>query len=67
MNVPVCKARSSMGVNGLASSVNLLLPDALATGKLQAIPNIVVRELSVDKKTGLVTKHILWIESRAAR
>jgi len=56
MNVPVCKARSSMGVNGLASSVNLLLPDALATGKLQAIPNVVVRELSVDKKTGLVNE-----------
>jgi choline dehydrogenase-like flavoprotein len=56
MNVPVCKARTSMGVNGLASSVNLLLPDALATGKLQAIPNVVVRELRVDKKTGLVNE-----------
>jgi choline dehydrogenase-like flavoprotein len=56
MNVPVCKARSSEGVDGLASSVNLLLPDAIATGKLRAIPNVVVRELSVDKKTGLVNE-----------
>ena len=51
---PVCKARSALGVDGLASSVNLLLPDALATGKLQVIPNVVVRELRVDPATGLV-------------
>jgi choline dehydrogenase-like flavoprotein len=56
MGVPVCKARSSLGVDGLASSVNLLLPDAIATGNLRAIPNVVVRELSVDKNTGLVNE-----------
>jgi choline dehydrogenase-like flavoprotein len=56
LGVPVCKARSSLGVDGLASSVNLLLPDALATGKLRAIPNVVVRSLSVDKNTGLVNE-----------
>src|SRR6202453_1152213 len=56
MGIPVCKARSSMGVDGLASSVNLLLPDALATGRLRAIPNVVVRELSVDSNTGLVNE-----------
>ena len=56
MGVPVCKARSSLGVDGLASSVNLLLPDAIATGNLRAIPNVVVRELSVDKSTGLVNE-----------
>ena len=56
MGVRVCKARSSLGVDGLASSVNLLLPDAIATGKLRAIPNVVVRELSVDKNTGLVNE-----------
>jgi choline dehydrogenase-like flavoprotein len=56
IGVPVCKPRSSEGRNGLASSVNLLLPDAFATGKLRAIPNVVVRELSVDKKTGLVNE-----------
>jgi choline dehydrogenase-like flavoprotein len=56
VGVPVCKARSSLGVNGLASSVNLLLPDAFATGKLQAVPNVVVRALSLDKNTGLVNE-----------
>jgi choline dehydrogenase-like flavoprotein len=45
-----------LGVDGLASSVNLLLPDAFATGKLRAIPNVVVRSLSVDKNTGLVNE-----------
>ncbi|MGI8745798.1 MAG: GMC oxidoreductase, partial [Bryobacteraceae bacterium] len=38
----------------LASSVNLLLPDALATGNLRIVPNAVVRELTVDPNTGLV-------------
>jgi choline dehydrogenase-like flavoprotein len=36
--------------------VNLLLPDAFATGKLRAIANVVVRSLSVDKNTGLVNE-----------
>ena len=36
--------------------MNLLLPDAFATGKLRAIPNVVVRELSVDKNTGRVNE-----------
>jgi len=56
LNVPVCKARSALGVDGLASSVNLLLPDAFETGKLKAIPNVVVRELGVDKNTGRVNR-----------
>jgi len=56
LGVPVCKARSAEGVDGLASSVNLLLPDAFATGKLRAIPNVVVRELGVDKNTGRVSE-----------
>lgn len=54
--VPVCKARSSEGVGGLASSVNLLLPDAFATGKLKAIPNVVVREIRTDKNSGLASE-----------
>ncbi len=56
LGVPVCKARSALGVDGLASSVNLLLPDAFKTGKLTAVPNVVVRELSVDKNTGMVNE-----------
>jgi len=55
-NIHLCKQRTSLGINGLASSVNLLLPDAFATGKLRAIPNVIVRELSVDKNTGLVNE-----------
>jgi len=55
-NITVARQRTSLGQNGLASSVNLLLPDAFSTGKLRAIPNVVVRELSVDKNTGLVNE-----------
>jgi choline dehydrogenase-like flavoprotein len=47
------KIRAANGRNGLASSLNLLLPDALATGKLQIVPNAIVREVTVDKNTGL--------------
>ncbi len=54
LGVPVCRQRRSLGINGLASSINLLLPDAFETGKLQAIPNVVVRELRVNPATGLV-------------
>jgi len=51
--IPVCRQRRSHGRDGLASSINLLLPDAFATGKLEALQNVVVRELTVDKQTGL--------------
>ena len=51
--IPVCKQRRAQGRDGLASSVNLLLPDAESTGKLTSIANAVVRELTVDKNTGL--------------
>ncbi len=52
-NIPVSKGRYARGQNGLASSINLLLPDALATGKLDIVQNAIVREISVDKNTGL--------------
>jgi choline dehydrogenase-like flavoprotein len=51
-DMSVCKQRRAMGRDGLASSVNLLLPDAERTGKLTSIANAVVRQLSVDKNTG---------------
>ena len=54
LGVPLCRQRSARGRDGLASSVNLLLPDAFATGKLEAVENVVVRELTIDKQTGLV-------------
>ncbi|MBM3725374.1 MAG: GMC family oxidoreductase [Acidobacteria bacterium] len=52
LGVPTTKPRRATGT--LASSVNLLLPDALATGNLTIVPNAIVREISVDPKTGLV-------------
>jgi choline dehydrogenase-like flavoprotein len=51
-SMPVCKQRRALGRDGLASSINLLLPDAEKTGKLTSIANAVVRELTVDKDTG---------------
>jgi choline dehydrogenase-like flavoprotein len=51
--IGVSKMRSARGENGLASSLNLLLPDAAATGKLDIVPNAIVREIGVDKNTGL--------------
>ena len=42
--------------DGLASSINLLLPDALATGKLEIVPNAIVREITTDKNTGLAER-----------
>lgn len=51
--IQVSKWRYSMGRNGLASSINLLLPDALATGKLDIVENAIVRQITVDKNTGL--------------
>ena len=56
LGISVCKPRMALGKDGLASSVNLFLPDAFATGKLKAVPNVVVRELGVDKNTGLVNE-----------
>ncbi len=51
---PFLRQRQSLGVDGLSSSLNLLLPKAFQSGKLTAIPNAVVRELTVDKNTGLI-------------
>lgn len=52
--IPVTKMRRALGRGQLASSLNLLLPDALATGNLTVVPNAVVRRVTVDKNTGLV-------------
>ncbi|MGI4830775.1 MAG: GMC oxidoreductase [Janthinobacterium lividum] len=53
MGMSVCKQRRALGRDGLASSVNLLIPDAERTGKLTSISNAVVREITTDKNTGL--------------
>ena len=51
--IQVSKWRTALGRDGLASSINLLLPDALATGKLDIVQNAIVREVTTDKNTGL--------------
>ena len=48
------KIRRALGNGQLASSLNLLLPEAVATGNLTIVPNAVARELTVDPSTGLV-------------
>ena len=52
--ITISKGRQSLGVDGLASSINLMLPDALASGNLSIVPNAIVRELTVDRNTGRV-------------
>ena len=51
--IPVTKMRRALGRGQFASSYNLLLPEAVDTGKLTIVPNAVVREITVDKNTGL--------------
>ena len=53
-DIRVSGRRQALGINGLTTSVNVLLPDAFASGKLTLVPDAVVRELSVDSNTGLV-------------
>lgn len=50
LGIRTTKPRVATGT--FASSANLLLPDALATGNLKVIANAVVREITVDKDTG---------------
>jgi choline dehydrogenase-like flavoprotein len=50
----ISKERVALGVEGMASSFNLFLPQALKTGRLALVPDAVVRQLSVDRRTGLV-------------
>ncbi|MBV9083090.1 MAG: GMC family oxidoreductase [Acidobacteriaceae bacterium] len=50
--IPTTQPRRATGQ--MASSVNLMLPDALATGNLKIISNAVVREITTDPNTGLV-------------
>jgi choline dehydrogenase-like flavoprotein len=55
MGIPVTKMRRALGRGPFASSYNLLLPDALATGNLTLVPNAIAREITVDKATGKAT------------
>ena len=51
--ITVTKIRRALGDGQFASSFNLLLPDALATGNVTMVPNAVVRNITADKDTGL--------------
>ncbi len=64
--IGVSKWRVSQGRDGLASSINLLLPDALATGKLDIVENAIVREVTVDKNTGLANG-VFFIDRHSKR
>jgi choline dehydrogenase-like flavoprotein len=61
----VTKIRRSLGNGTLASSRNLLLPEAIATGNLTLVPNCVAREISLDRNTGKVNGlHVVERHSR---
>lgn len=66
LGVPVTKARSSRGRDGMAASLNLLIPDAVATGKLTTITNAVVRKITTDKGTGKVDG-VIFIDRHSHR
>lgn len=66
MGVPVTKARSSRGRDGMAASLNLLIPDAVATGKLTTITNAIVRKITTDKNTGKVDG-VIFIDRHSHR
>ncbi|MBM3736035.1 MAG: GMC family oxidoreductase [Acidobacteria bacterium] len=64
MGIHTTKPRRASGT--LAASTNVLLPGALATGKLTVVPNAVVRSLSVDANTGRVNG-VHFVDRRSKR
>src|SRR5262245_43316757 len=50
--IPVTRMRRCTGRGQFASSFNLLLPDAMATGNLTIVPNAVVRDITLDRNGG---------------
>jgi choline dehydrogenase-like flavoprotein len=62
----ITKIRRALGNGQLASSMNLLLPDAMATGNLTVVTNAVARELTVDKNTGLVNE-VHFVDRKSKR
>ncbi len=63
-SIPTTKSRHATGQ--LASSANLLLPDALETGNLTIVPNAVVREITTDRNTGLANG-VNFLDRRTGR
>ena len=66
MGIPTTKIRRALGKGPFASSFNLLLPDALATGNLTIVPNAIARQVTLDKATGKVTG-VSFIEKGSGR
>jgi choline dehydrogenase-like flavoprotein len=64
--IPSTKIRRAIGDGRLASSFNLTLPGALATGKLDIVENAIAREVTVDKATGLVNG-VNYVDRRSGR
>lgn len=62
----ITKIRRALGDGQFASSMNLLLPAAQATGNLTIVPNAVVREVSLDKKTGKASG-VHFVDRRTGR
>lgn len=65
-SIPVTKIRRSTGDGRLASSLNLLLPGAIATGNLKIVSNAVAREITTDPKTGLANG-VSFVDARSGR
>ncbi len=66
LGMTVTKIRRALGQGPLASSLNLLLPGAMETGKLTIVPNAVAREISYDQSGGRVTG-VHFVDKRTGR
>lgn len=64
MGITTTRERRAQGE--LASSVNLLLPDAAATGKLKIVPDAVVSRVTTDSATGLANG-VEFVDRRSKR
>jgi choline dehydrogenase-like flavoprotein len=65
-NIPVTKIRHAAGDGRLASSLNLLLPDAVATGNLKIVTHAIAREVTTDPNTGLANG-VSFVDARSGR
>ena len=67
MGIPVSRMRTALGENGLASSVNRSIPNALATGKLNIVPNAFVREVTLDRTRAAPPASVLSVATPVAK
>lgn len=64
--IPLTKVRRAQGDGGFASSFNITLPKAMATGKLDLVENAVARAVTLDKSTGLANG-VRFVDRRSGR